>query len=123
MSADSLLPNKRPAVKDRRSGQDRRRKPSLTRRITPFLNQPLSDVIDSPQQVVNRLLAIREAHLSWTDVDVTYCTDDELRLCMVRVLAHARADELSEKEMQTFWSVKAEMDRREYHPPLSGGNA
>lgn len=108
---------KRLPAAERRSGQDRRQQP----RHTP--NQKVSDVVDTPRDVVNRLIALREATLSWLDVDVAYCTDEELRTCMIRVLAHARADDLSDQEMSKFWSIKAEMDRRQYHPPLSGGVA
>jgi len=49
-----------------------------------------------------------------TDLD-TY-TDEELELALVRVLAHARGEVLNDAELQKFWQIHKEIQRRRVHP-------
>jgi len=48
-----------------------------------------------------------------TDLD-TY-TDEELELALVRVLAHARGEVLNDAELQKFWQIHKEIQRRRTH--------
>ncbi len=48
-----------------------------------------------------------------TDLD-TY-TDEELEQALVRVLAHARGEVLNDAEVQKFWQIHKEIQRRRAH--------
>ena len=49
-----------------------------------------------------------------TDLD-TY-TDEELEQALVRVLAHARGEVLNDAEVQKFWQIHKEIQRRRALP-------
>jgi hypothetical protein len=104
-----FFPTKRPQS-DRRSGQDRRKQPAL------YPNQRLSDLADTPEDVVNRLQLTHKP--TWADVDVAYCTEDELLLCVANVIQSTKQLTLSDREIAKFWEVRAELQRREYRAPL-----
>jgi len=44
--------------------------------------------------------------------DVEAYTDDELEQALVRVLAHARGEVLNDAEVQRFWQIHKEIQRR-----------
>lgn len=49
-----------------------------------------------------------------TDLDAY--TDEELEQGLVRVLAHARGEVLNDAEVQKFWQIHKEIQRRRARP-------
>lgn len=54
--------------------------------------------------------AVKLTHL---DVDLTYCTVDELEYVLFCILVSAQNITLNDMELNRFWDVFAEMSRRE----------
>jgi len=44
--------------------------------------------------------------------DLEACTDEELEQGLARVLAHAQAEVLNDAEVQKFWQIYEEIQRR-----------
>jgi hypothetical protein len=110
---------KRLPAHDRRTGQDRRKKaPVNDRRNKPVPNQQLSDVVQTPDDVVNHIQVIHRHKdlkpLTWLDVDVAYCTEDELLMCVASVIQSCKKLTLNDREITKFWEVRQELERRNW---------
>lgn len=48
-------------------------------------------------------------------IDLDAYTDEELEQALVRVLMHARGEVLNDAEVQKFWHIHKEIQRRRAH--------